>query len=60
MVTAAACARPEPHFHLKSRKKRVKCVFLYLKLNTTLQIGTSTMHSNIIRLYFDTFTFPWE
>ena len=29
----------------------MKCLFLYLKLNTTLQIGTSTIHSNIIRLH---------
>ena len=37
-------------FIQKRRKKRVKCLFLYLKLNTTLQIGTSTIHSDIIRL----------
>ena len=29
----------------------MKCLFLYLKLNTTLQIGTSTIHSDIIRLH---------
>ena len=29
-------------FIQKRRKKRVKFLFLYLKLNTTLQIGTST------------------
>ena len=38
-------------FIQKRRKKRVKCLFLYLKLNTTLQIGTSTIHSDIIRLH---------
>ena len=31
-------------------KKRVKCLFLYLKLNTTLQMAT--IHSNIICLDF--------
>ena len=53
MVTTVA-------FIQKRRKKRVKCLFLYLKLNTILQIGTSTIHSNIIRLYTDIFNFPWE
>ena len=47
-------------FIQKRCKKRVKCLFLYLKLNTTLQIGTSTIHSNIIHLHFDTINFPWE
>ena len=46
-------------FIQKRRKKRVKCLFLYLKLNT-LQIGTSTIHTDIIRLHIDTFNFPWE
>ena len=41
-------------------KKIVKCLFLYLKWNTTLQIGTSTIHSDINHLHFDTFNFPWE
>ena len=50
-----------PHFHTKtSQKKKVKCLFLYPKLNTTLQIGTCTMHSDIIHLHFDPFNFPWE
>ena len=40
-------------FIQKRRKKRVKCLFLYLKLNTILQIGTSS--SNIIRLHIDSF-----
>ena len=31
----------------------MKCLFLYLKLNTILQIGTSS--SNIIRLHIDSF-----
>ena len=44
-------------FIQKRRKKRVKCLFLYPKLNTTLQIGTSIIDSDIIRLYFDTFNF---
>ena len=44
----------------KTSQKRVKCLFLYLKLNTTLQIGTSTIHSDIIRLHIDTFNFPWD
>ena len=60
MVTTTACSRPGASFSYKTLQKRVKCLFLYLKLNTTLQIGTSTIHSNIIRLYFDTFNFPWE
>ena len=47
-------------FIQKRRKKRAKCLFLYLKLNTTLQIGTSTIHSNIIRLHTDSFNFPWK
>ena len=47
-------------FIQKRRKKRVKCLFLYLKLNTTLQIGTCTIYSDIIRLHFDSFNFPWE
>ena len=38
----------------------MKCLFLYPKLNTTLQIGTSTIHSNIIRLHIDSFNFPRE
>ena len=29
----------------------MKCLFLYLKLNKTLQIGTSTINSDIIRLH---------
>ena len=36
----------------------MKCLFLYLKLNKTFQIGTSTIHSNIICFHFDTFSFP--
>ena len=61
MVTTTACSRPGASFSYKNvAKKRVKCLFLYLKLNTTLQIGTSTIHSNIIRLHFNTFNFPWE
>ena len=38
----------------------MKCLFLYLKLNKTFQIGTSTIHSNIICFHFDTFSFPRE
>lgn len=36
-----------------------KCLSLYLKLNTTLKIGTSTIHNqaSIIRLYSDSFNF---
>ena len=61
MVTTAAYSRPGASFSYKNvAKKRVKCLFLYLKLNTTLQIGTSTIHSDIIRLHFDLFNFPWE
>ena len=61
MVTTAACSRPGASFSYKNvAKKRVKCLFLYLKLNTTLQIGTSTIHSDIIRLHFDSFNFLWE
>ena len=52
MVTAAACSRPRASFSRKNvAKKRVKFLFLYLKLNKTLQIGTSIIHSNIIRLH---------
>ena len=58
MVTTTACSRPGLIFIQKRRKKRVKCLFLYLNLNTTLQIGTSTIHSDIIRLHFDSFSFP--
>ena len=50
MVTTAACSGPEASFLYK---KRVKCLFLYLKLNTTLQTGNSTVHSNIICLGTD-------
>ena len=53
MVATAACSRPGASFSFKN-------LFLYLKLNTTLQIGTSTISSNIIRLYIDLFNFPWE
>ena len=60
MVTTAAFRGLGPHFHAKTSQKRVKCLFLYLKLNATLQIGTSIIHSDIIRLYFDLFNFPWE
>ena len=52
MVTTAACSY--------RRKKKLKFLFLYLELNKTLQIGTSIIHSNIIRLYIDSFNFPWE
>ena len=58
MVTTTACSRPGASFSYKTSQKRVKCLFLYLKLNTTLQIGISTIHSNIIRLHFDTFYSP--
>ena len=47
-------------FIQKRRKKRVKCLFLNPKLITTLQIGTCTMHSDIIHLHIDTVNFPWE
>ena len=61
MVTTAACSSPMSSFSEKNvAKKREKCLFLYLKLNTTLQIGTPTIHSDIIRLHFDTFNFPWK
>ena len=61
MVTTGACSRPGASFSCKNvAKKRVKCFFLYLKLNATLQIGTSTIHSDIICLHFDLFNFPWE
>ena len=48
------------HFHTKTSQKKSEMFILYLKLNTTLQIGTSTIRSDIIRLHFDTFNFPWE
>ena len=61
MVTTAACSRPGASFSCKNvAKKRVKCFFLYLKLNKTLQISNSTIYSDIIRLHFDSFNFPWE
>ena len=44
----------------KTSQKRVKCLFLYLKLNMTLQIGTFTIHTDIILLHFDIFNFAWE
>ena len=47
-------------FIQKRRKNRVKCLFLCLKLNTTLQNGTSTIHRDIIRLHFYLFNFPLE
>ena len=51
MVTTAAGLRSGASFSYKNvaKKERVKCLFLYLKLNTTLQIDTSTIHSDIIR-----------
>ena len=42
----------------KHRQKGVNCLFLYPKLNTTLQIGTSTIHSNVIRIDLNAFTLP--
>ena len=51
MVTMAACLRSEASFLYKNVAKKVKCLFLYLKLNKTLQIGTSTINSDIIRLH---------
>lgn len=61
MVTMAACSRPGASFSYKKyRKRSVKCLFVYLKLHATLQIGTSTIHSDIIHLHFDTFNFPLE
>ena len=51
MVATAACSGPEASFsHKNVAKKRVKCLFLYLNLNTTLQIGTSTINKNVICL----------
>ena len=44
MVTTAACSRPGASFSYKH----------YI----TLQIGTSTIHSDTIRLHFDSFNFP--
>ena len=38
MVTTAACSRPGTSFSYKNVKK-VNCLFLYLMLNKTLQIG---------------------
>ena len=59
MVATAACSRPGASFSYKNvAKKRVKCLFLYLKLNTTLQTGNCAIHSDIIRLHFDLFNFP--
>ena len=44
----------------KRRKKREKCLILYLKLYTTLKTGTPTIQSDIIRFHSDTFNFPWK
>ena len=56
MVMKIACLQPRPSFSYKNIAKSVKCLFLYLKLDTTLKkIGTSTVHSNIIYLYSDPF-----
>ena len=52
MVTTAACSGPEASFSYENVVKKSEMLFLYLKLNTTLQIGTSTIHRN-------TFNFPW-
>ena len=60
MVTTAACSRRGPHFHTKTSQKRSEYLFLYLKLNTSLQIVTSTIHSDTIRLHFDLFNIAWE
>ena len=58
-VTTAASSSSWASFSYQNvAKKRVNCLFLYLKLNITLQIGTSTIHCNIIRLHFDIFNFP--
>ena len=51
MVTTAACLRSGASFSYKNVAKKVKCLFLYLKLNKTFQIGTSTINSDIIRLH---------
>ena len=48
MVTTAASSRPGALFSYKNAAKKMKCLFLYLRLNTTLQI----------RLHFDKFNFP--
>ena len=50
MVTTAASSRPGALFSYKNVAKK-ECLFLYLKLNTTLQIGTSTINSDISRLH---------
>ena len=48
IVTTAACSRPGASFsYKKRRKKRVKCLFFYLKLSTTLQVGTSIIKSDM-------------
>ena len=59
MVTTAAYSRPGASFSNKNVAKKMLMFVSHLKLNTTLQIGTSTTHSNIIRLHFDSFNFPW-
>ena len=59
METIAVVRGLGPRFHTKSLQKRVKCLFLYLKLSTILQIGTSTIHSDITHLHFRTFNFSW-
>ena len=48
MATTTACSRPEASLSYKTVAKRVKWLFFYLKLNKTLQVGTSTIHSNIL------------
>ena len=48
MVTTTACSRPEASYK-NIAKKRVKCLFLYLKLNTTLQIGTSIILKGLLK-----------
>ena len=60
MVTTAASWRPGASFSYKNVAKKRVNFFLYLKLSKQLQIGTSTIHSNIILLHFDAFHFPWE
>ena len=59
MVTTPACSRPGASFSYKNVAKK-KNLFFYLKLYTTLQIGTSTIHFNINHLHIDSFNFPWE
>ena len=60
MVTMAACSRLGASFSYKMSQKNSEMLISLSQMKLRLKIGTSTIHSDINHLHFDTFNFPWE